>query len=352
MNAPSPQSGKIRWLVSPKYDLCFFIFSCVLTFVFYGIYRIAHHAGFVLNGDAILITYFIFTAFFDHPHIFQTFSRTHYDKEEFNKRRGTYTWGLAGFVAVGFFVMAMGWERELIVFAALYGSWHIIRQHYGILVAYKIINQDQEPVDNWLDQIVFYTGMFACFFNDYADIRGPVVIYQDLRATFPSMPADFGKILWHIVLVLLVVYGARQVWRIGQGKTINLPKLLLMSAALSTHYFIFFATATPFLIAEALETVYHNVQYQGWIMYYQKKRFPNIKHVALKRFGISLAYGITVGVVEIYGLMRMEWALWLFVPATMLVIFHYYVDGFVWKFSDYPDLRKLLFKPPSTNPTT
>ena len=235
MNAPPPQSGKIRWLVSPKYDLCFFIFSCVLTFVFYGIYRIAHHAGFVLNGDAILITYFIFTAFFDHPHIFQTFSRTHYDKEEFNKRRGTYTWGLAGFVAVGFFVMAMGWERELIVFAALYGSWHIIRQHYGILVAYKIINQDQEPVDNWLDQIVFYTGMFACFFNDYADIRGPVVIYQDLEPhSLQCLPTLIGI----LCVVLLVVCGARQVWRIGQGKLIICPNLLLMSAALSALLYI------------------------------------------------------------------------------------------------------------------
>ena len=61
MNPAATQPGKIRWLVSPKYDLGFFIFSCVLTFIFYGIYRVAHHAGFVLNGDAILITYFIFT---------------------------------------------------------------------------------------------------------------------------------------------------------------------------------------------------------------------------------------------------------------------------------------------------
>jgi hypothetical protein len=26
----------------------------------------------------------------------------------------------------------------------------------------------------------------------------------------------------------------------------------------------------------------------------------------------------------------------------MIVIFHYYVDGLVWRFRDYPELRELL----------
>jgi hypothetical protein len=92
MNDESAVAPSYRWIVSPRYDLGFFIFSCVLTFVFYGLYRVAHHLGWFLRGDSILITYFLFTAFFDHPHIFQTFSRTHYDADEFAKRRALYTW--------------------------------------------------------------------------------------------------------------------------------------------------------------------------------------------------------------------------------------------------------------------
>lgn len=331
-----------RWLVSPRYDLFFFVGSSALTFAFYGLYRVAHHWGFVLRGDSILITYFLFTALFDHPHIFQTFSRTHYDRDEFHRRRPLYTWGIAALVAAGLVVTALGWEAELIVVAAIYGTWHIIRQHSGFLKMYKAINGDFAPIDNWLDFATFYTGMFACLFNDYSDIRGPIVVYRDLQARFPSLPPHCGEMVWSLFLVLLVLFGARQTWRAMEGKPLNIPKLLLMAAALSTHYFVFFATATPFLVAEALETAYHDVQYQGWIMHFQRRRFPNVKRIAAKWLGGALLYGVVVGVVEIYGLLGRGPAMWLFVPFTMLVLFHYYVDGLIWRLRDYPELRALL----------
>src|SRR5687768_12976121 len=166
-----------RWLVSPRYDLCFFIGSCALTFAFFGLYRAAEHHGLFLNGNSVLLVYFLFTAFFDQPHIFQTFSRTHYDREEFAKRRGLYTWGLPAFIAAGLVVTALGGAAHLIVFAAIFGTWHIIRQHAGFLKVYKVLNKDLHPLDNWLDGLTFYTGMFACLFHDYADLRGPVVVY-------------------------------------------------------------------------------------------------------------------------------------------------------------------------------
>lgn len=339
----------LRWIVSPRYDICFFIGSCLLTYLFFAFYRVAHHFGFFLRGDSILITYFIFTAFFDHPHIFQTFSRTHYDREEFQKRKALYTWGLLAFIAAGFLTVALNREAEMIVFAAIVGTWHIIRQHNGLIRAYKVLNRDFEPIDNFLDHATFYTGMFACLFNDYSDIHGPVVIYQDMQARFPSMPAGISDMVWALFLLLLLALGARQTWRAMEGKPINVPKLLLMGAALTTHYFVFFATATPFLVAEALETVYHDVQYQGWIMHYQKLRFADIRNVVLKWFGMAMLYGLVVGVIEIYGLLNREWAMWMFIPFTMIVLFHYYVDGLVWRFREYPALRALLFSRPASN---
>jgi len=340
--APAAPLQPPRWIVSPRYDLGFFILSAGLTFAFYGVYRFAHHLGFVLRGDSILITYFLFTALFDQPHIFQTLSRTHFDREEFQKRRSLYTWGIAAFVAAGLGITAMGWEAELLVFAALFGSWHIIRQHWGLIRAYKAVNRDWQPVDNWLDGLTFYVGMVACLFNDYSDIRGPVVVYRDLQARFPSLPPHAGEALWDVFLVLLVLFGIRQTWRVMEGRAVNVPKILLMAAALTTHYFVFFATATPFLVAEALETVYHDVQYQGWIMHYQRRRFPGVRAVAAKWFSLAMLYGLGVGIIEVMGLMNRGWALWLFVPFTMLVLYHYYVDGLIWRFREYPELRALL----------
>jgi len=333
----------VRWIVSPRYDLTFFIGSCVLTFLFFGLYRVAHNFGFILRGDSILITYFLFTALLDHPHIFQTFSRTHYDKAEFAKRRTLYTWGLGGFIAAGFVFLALGWEAYLIVGAAIYGTWHIIRQHYGFLKIYKGLNDDRAPLDNVLDAAAFYTGMFSCFFYDYGDTNGPLVVYGDLKVTVPNVPGEWGEWGWNLFLVLITLVVFRQVWRAATGRRVNVPKLLLMASSLGTHYFIFFATATPFLVAEALETAYHDAQYQGWVMHYQRKRFPDVKRVALKWLGLGLLYGLIVGVVEILGLMRPgSWAMWLFVPFTMVVIFHYYVDGLIWRMRDDPSLRDLL----------
>jgi hypothetical protein len=337
-----PQTRRLRWIVSPRYDTFFFIGSCVFTLIFLGIYHGAQSAGLAPRGEAVLLTYFLFTALFDHPHIFQTLSRTHFDKREFAKRRFLYTWGLAGFIAAGFALTAAGYEAELIVFASVFGTFHIIRQHWGLLKAYKIINDDLDPIDGWLDGLVFYVGTFACFFNDYADIRGPIVIYEGLQARFPSLPQNFGTELWSLFLVLLSFWGLRQAWRVGTGKSLNVPKVLLMSAALSTHYLVFFATATPFLVAEALETVYHDVQYQGWIAHYQRRCHANVKRVVLKWFVCAMAYGIVVGAIEVLGFMRMSWAVWLFVPFTMIVLYHYYVDGLIWRFRESPELRALL----------
>jgi len=334
------EQSSTRWIVGQKYDMTFFIGGCVFTFLFYLLYKEANRFGWLLGGDQILVTYFVFTAIFDHPHIFQTFSRTHGDREEFARRRGLHTWGLAAFVVAGIIVAFLRLERELIVVAAIFGTWHIIRQHVGFIRMYKGLNGDKAAIDNWLDYGCFYTGAFACLTNDYSGVRGPVEIYGPLRVDVPSLPGWCGELLWGVFLTLLVALSFRQVWRVSLALPVNLPKLLLMGAALTTHWFVFFATATPFLVAEALETAYHDVQYQGWMMHYQRRRF-RAASIVLKWAGAALAYGLIVGAIEIFGLMQPAYS-WVFVPFTMLVIWHYYIDGRIWRFSQDPELRSLL----------
>ena len=43
-----------------------------------------------------------------------------------------------------------------------------------------------------------------------------------------------------------------------------------------------------------------------------------------------------------WGLLHRGWAMWLFVPFTMVVLFHYFVDGLIWRTRDDPSLRELL----------
>ena len=331
-----------RWLVSRRYDLTFFIGGALLTCVFLGLYELLKHLGLPVHGESVLITYFIYTALFDHPHIFQTFSRTHLDRDEYARHKTTHTYGLAAFVAVGFGVAAAGLESQLIVVAAIYGSWHIVRQHWGFLRIYKALNDDFSPIDDWLDGILFYAGMAALILYDYTGPGETTVVYGELTARFPVIPDWISATTWWLFVASGVAFVGRQIWLLATGRPVNGPKLLLLLAALGTHSVVFFFTATPFLVAEALETAYHNVQYQGWMMHYQRRRFTG---AMVKRWLLmALAYGLLVGVVEVVGLMNRKWS-WIFVPFSMVVLWHYYVDGKIWKLGKSPELKQVLRSP-------
>lgn len=327
-----------RWLVGPRYDLFFFIGSCVATWFFLGLYHGLEAAGVGIRGDSVLLTYLVFTAIFDHPHIFQTFSRTHADPDAAGQRRRR-SWGLAAFVAAGFGIMAAGWERELIVFAAFWGTWHIIRQHWGFLRVYKALNRDFSPLDDRLDAWLFYGGMIAFVVYGYSGEPSETVIYGALSANFPSLPDWLGDVAYWVLVGLFGAYGARQLWLLATGRPVNLPKLLLLAAALSTHGLVF-VTATPFLVAEALETAYHDIQYQGWIMHYQRRRFAG-RRVVGRWLLAALAYGTVVGTIEVLSLLDRGLS-WLFVPFAMVVLWHYYVDGKVWKLGQDRGLRDTM----------
>jgi hypothetical protein len=124
-------------------------------------------------------------------------------------------------------------------------------------------------------------------------------------------------------------------------RALNLPKLVFLLASLGTHGLVFRATSTPFLVAESLETAYHNVQYQGWMMHYQRRRFGGTR-VVLRWLAMAFAYGLVVGTIEVIGLTE-ETLSWMFLPFFMLVLYHYYVDGKIWKLSKDPELRAAMF---------
>ncbi|MGE0325482.1 MAG: hypothetical protein AB7S68_24355 [Polyangiaceae bacterium] len=331
-----------KWLVSPRYDLCFFIGSCVVTWLFLGLYHLLGALGLAPRAESVLLTYFVFTAFFDHPHIFQTFSRTHLDPIERRRHRFAHTWGLALFIVGGYALAALKVFPYVIVFAAVFGSWHIMRQHWGILRAYKALNNDRAKTDERLDFALFWSGAAALYLHDYTDNPPQTEIYGKLVAPFPSFPAWFGDGLLWCFLTVLFVYVVRQVIKVRRGEALNLPKLLLLVAALGTHGLVFFATATPFLVAEALETTYHDLQYQGWVRHYQTQRFA--RSVAKRWLKVGLVYGLVVGCCEVLALIDDDRFGWLFVPFGMIVLWHYWVDGKIWKLRRQPELRSAIFE--------
>jgi hypothetical protein len=341
-----------RWIVSPAYDLTFFIGGAALVGVFLGIYLALVRFGLRPSGHAQLYTYAIYTCVLDLPHIFQTFSRTHADATEHARRRRLYTWGIPFVMLAGLVVPATGLEDPFVAFVALYGSHHIVRQHVGFLKIYQGLNEPYSRLDRFLDRMALELGLYTCIVHDYA-VDAPttwhqtVTVYGTMQASFPAIPERIVEVADAVALVALAAFCLRQVVLVARGGKLNLPKLLLMGAALTTHLFVFVVASVPFLLGEVLETAYHDAQYHGFVAHYQRRRFPGTRSVARRWLGASLVYGVVAGTVETLGYTRPVLH-WLFAPFEMLTLFHYFIDGRIWRIRDCPELRDVLFGPRGT----
>lgn len=336
---------KARWLVSARYDVSFFVCSGLLSFAFWGLYEFLNIQGFAPNGQSVLLTYFIFTACLDLPHIFQTFSRTHADGEEFRRHPHLYTWGLMLFVLSGFLFVPARLEPWAIGAMSLYGSWHIVRQHQGFIRLYHSLNEPERHWDHRLDSWCIQIALLACVMYDYVELSdeplAPLTVFGSHYGWFPVVPEEWGNVAMALGWIAVGLIVLRQLHLASQGQPLNLPKLLVMAMALLTHFCIFVIAAVPFLVAEALETAYHNVQYHAFIAVYQQRRFSQVRHVALRWFGAALLYGLIAGTIEILGYTQALFY-WLFAPFSMLTLFHYWVDGRIWRFSQAPELQVIF----------
>jgi hypothetical protein len=351
--APSRSAPRVRarWLVSARYDIFFFIASAALVLAFASLHELiaATEAVRSLGVDANLAIYFLFTAFFDHPHIFQSFSRSHVDRAELERHRRLHTWGLAAFIVAGYAILAVGLERQMIVFAAFFGTWHIVRQHWGFIRLYKALNNDWDPLDARLETALYYIGMLAIVLVGYSDISRRTVVYGELTAPFFAVPEWIAYPSYYLFLALLGLYLLRQLSHVIGGRPLNLPKLLLMASAMGSHFYVHMVAALPFLATEAIETVYHDVQYQGFIRHYQKRRHG--RGLALRFLLLAMLYGLLVGSLEVWALLQRSLR-WVVEPFAMVVIYHYYADGKLWRTREAPELREALLGPQATDEKT
>lgn len=314
-----------NWIVSRRFDLAFFIGSVAVSFLFLALYVVLHKwfhlslvtAGIVVNG--------IFLYGIDQPHIFQTASRVYGDAEQFRKTRLLSTWGftLLVFAAIG--VTAYGGSQQFEAFFDLFGAFHIIRQNVGLIKAYMRLNNDMNPLNNRIDLMVYYIGMFACVLREFAG-EGELL---------PEWVGGLSMWLTWLAILFFVYWQYRIVRR---GGKLNIPKLLLMGATLATHYLIFYVVAIP-MLATVMDTAYHDVQYHGWMAHYQQKKFPQVKDVARKWLFASAAFG---AIAFLLSLIKGTAGLYVHNIQVAIVMFHYVMDGFIWRFRGDPALARML----------
>jgi hypothetical protein len=250
----------LRWIINAREDLIWFIGSVASSYLLLLLYVTGVLPLIpMVAGWAILI---------DAPHVFGTFSRTYFDRAEWKTRQRLMLGSLLFFV-IGPALVLLGMGFTFFFVAALWAYYHLVKQHYGFMVLYKKKNHDLAPLDNALDRLLLlfaFNYPFVAFIaNDPAAMaRVPPILRGGVHAV--------ATILLLGTIVLAIGWLARQIQKVFLREPLNVPKYLLLAAAIPMHWI---ALMTPMpakpIALVAILTIYHNLQYHRLIWFHNQE---------------------------------------------------------------------------------
>ena len=159
--------------------------------------------------------------------------------------------------------MVLAGQKGLL--ALLVGVWayyHVIRQHYGFMVLYKVKNRDLLPLDNRLDRLFL----------------GVMMIFPPFHRFFIHHPEELGITLafpqWEPCSGWWWPRPPRRGWRAADaaaGAAIDLPKYLLFAAIIPLHWLTF--AYMSWQAAVPTVTIVHNLQYHALVWFHNRNRY-------------------------------------------------------------------------------
>ncbi len=337
----------VRWIIGARDDLVWFIGSVASSYALLALY---------LSGVVPLIPLVVaWAVLVDAPHVFGTFSRTYFDREE-RRSRGRLLWLSLLFFAVGPLAVLAGVGFVFFFLAALWAYYHLVKQHYGFMVLYKKKNEDLDAVDNALDRaflLLAFTYPFAAF----------VARDAEALARVPAPLHSVLKMLEAVLLAATVLAGlawlGRQAQRWMKGRPLNVPKYLLLAAAIPMHWVVLL-TPMPHkpLAIVAILTIYHNLQYHRLIWFhnqkYKKSGDCRERHGAAELISRRVLYYVAFGLL---------FGIWYQVPRQYVnhsaeprafytqlasgflwgyAFIHYYLDSKIWRVRRDPSVGQAL----------
>jgi len=257
---PQARAVSLRWIISARDDLVWFIGSVASSYALLILY---------VSGLIPLVPMVaLWAILIDAPHVFGTFSRTYFDKTE-RHNRGPLLWGSLLFFIVGPIMVLAGAALVFFFLAALWAYYHLVKQHYGFMVLYKKKNNDLAQVDNALDRLLL---LFAFNYPFVAFIAGDSEAMARVPPALQSSVTTLATILLIATIILAIIWAGRQIQRAVIGEPLNVPKYLLLAAAIPMHWIVLLTPMPHKPIAiVAILTIYHNLQYHRLIWFHNQK---------------------------------------------------------------------------------
>jgi hypothetical protein len=279
-----PRAISLRWIINAREDLVWFVGSVTSSYALLILYV----SGVLplipmVAGWAILI---------DAPHVFGTLSRTYFDASEWKTRKRLLLGSLLFFI-VGPTLVLLGLGFTFFFVAALWAYYHLVKQHYGFMVLYKKKNNDLAALDNALDRWLLMFGFnypFVAFIaNDpNAMARVPLVLRSGVNGV--AMLLLVGTIGFGVLWL------GRQIQRAVLRQTLDVPKYLLLAAAIPMHWIVLLTPMPNKPVAiVAILTIYHNLQYHRLIWFHNQKYsgtgVPSVAHAQDAHATLRTRYG-------------------------------------------------------------
>ncbi len=265
-----PSAISMRWIINGREDLVWFIGSVLSSYALLLLY---------IRGLVPLVPMVaLWAILIDAPHVFGTLSRTYFDRTE-RRNRARLLWGSLLFFAVGPVMVYLGAGLIFFFLAALWAYYHLVKQHYGFMVLYKKKNGDLAPVDNALDRLFLFFAFnypFLAFIaqDPEAMARVPQVLQSGVNGLTAFLLAG--------TIIVGMVWAGRQIQRASIGLPLNVPKYLLLAAAIPMHWIVLLTPMPHKPIAiVAILTIYHNLQYHRLIWFHNQKYTSKIPGVRI-----------------------------------------------------------------------
>jgi len=333
--APPRGRAEPQWIVSRRVDLSLVIGSAGAGYLYLLLYT-------ALNVPISALWWF-WSVGFDGTHIFATASRTYFDREARSRQRGLLFGSLAVFFALGPVMVLAGLESWLYLLVGVWAYYHVVRQHYGFMVLYKVKNHDLRPLDNFLDR--FFLGVmtvlppFQRFFVHHPEELG-------LRFGLPWLATP----LWILAAGTAAVYLGRQWQRRRDGEPPDVPKFLLLAAVIPLHWLTF--AAMSWKAAVPTVTIVHNLQYHAIVWFHNRNRYGSDAHG--ERHG-RIPAAVSRSLLS-YTAMALVFSALYRIPGFALGsasnlafgffcgfgLTHYYLDSRIWRVRHDPGLRQAL----------
>jgi len=170
--------------------------------------------------------------------------------------------------------------------------------------------------------------------------------------------SGFAKLLLAGTIVSFVLWLGRQIQRAIAGEPLDVPKYLLLAAAIPMHWIVLLTPMPHKPIAiVAILTIYHNFQYHRLIWFHNRKYTSREKYGAAelisRRLVFYIAFGIVFGILYqgprqllgYVGLQSAQPSLAVQLGISFLwgyAFIHYYLDSKIWRVRRDPSVGEAL----------